>query len=59
MSKTLNNLTQQYNAANDRINDTIARLKTQFTALDLIVSKLNTTSDYLTAQFDTMNSTNK
>jgi flagellar hook-associated protein 2 len=59
VSKTLNNLTQQYNAANDRINDTIARLKTQFTALDLIVSKLNTTSDYLTAQFDTMNSTNK
>ncbi|NKG29976.1 flagellar filament capping protein FliD [Erwinia rhapontici] len=58
VSKTLNSLTQQYNAANTRVNDTIARLKTQFTALDLMVSKLNSTSDYLTAQFETTKSTN-
>ncbi|UDQ78543.1 flagellar filament capping protein FliD [Erwinia rhapontici] len=58
VSKTLNGLTQQYNKANDRINDTIARLKTQFTALDLMVSKLNSTSDYLTAQFETTKTTN-
>ncbi|MGR2854792.1 flagellar filament capping protein FliD [Erwinia sp. 1181_3] len=58
VSKTLNNLTKQYNAANERINDTIARLKTQFTALDLLVAKLNTTGDYLTAQFETTKSTN-
>lgn len=57
VSKTLNNLTKQYNAANERINDTIARLKTQFTALDLLVAKLNTTGDYLTAQFETTKST--
>lgn len=58
VSKTLNNLTEQYNAANTRINDTIARLKTQFTALDLMVSKLNSTSDYLTSQFETTKNTN-
>lgn len=59
VSKTLNNLTEQYNAANSRINDTISRLKTQFTALDLLVSKLNATNDYLTAQFEATNSNNK
>ncbi|WP_456309950.1 flagellar filament capping protein FliD [Serratia proteamaculans] len=59
VSKTLNNLTVQYNKISDRIDDTIARLKTQFTALDVMMSKLNNTSDYLTQQFATTNSTNK
>lgn len=56
VSKTLNNLTTQYNAASTRIDATIARYKTQFTALDVMISKLNNTSSYLTTQFDTSNS---
>ena len=44
---------------NTRINDLIARYKTQFTQLDLAVSKLNSTSDYLTQQFDSMTSSSK
>lgn len=56
VSKTLNNLTQKYNEASTRIDDTIARYKTQFTALDVMINKLNSTSSYLTSQFDTSSS---
>ncbi|MFK8258957.1 flagellar filament capping protein FliD [Erwinia sp. AnSW2-5] len=56
VSKTLNNLTEQYNKVSDNIDATIARLKTQFTALDVMMSKLNTTSSYLTTQFATSTS---
>ncbi len=56
VSKTLNNLTTQYNAASTRIDATIARYKTQFTALDVMMSKLNSTSSYLTSQFSTTSS---
>ncbi|MGF6562101.1 flagellar filament capping protein FliD [Erwinia aphidicola] len=59
VSKTLNNLTQQYNKVSDNIDATIARLKTQFTALDVTISKLNNTSSYLTSQFETSSSTTK
>lgn len=56
VSKTLNNLTTQYNAASTRIDATIARYKTQFTNLDVMISKLNSTSSYLTSQFETTSS---
>jgi len=56
VSKTLNDLTDQYNKVNDRITDTIARLKTQFTQLDVLMSSLNQTSSYLTQQFETSSS---
>ncbi|WP_455812876.1 flagellar filament capping protein FliD [Pseudomonas graminis] len=56
VSKTLNSLTDQYNKVSDRIDSTIARLKTQFTALDVMISKLNNTSSYLTTQFETSTS---
>ena len=59
VSKTLNNLTALYNTTSDRIDADIARYKTQFTQLDLAISKLNSTSTYLTQQFDTSNSSNK
>lgn len=56
VSKTLNNLTEQYNSVNDRINNTITRLKAQFTQLDVVMNSLNQTSSYLTQQFDTSSS---
>lgn len=59
VSKTLNNLTALYNATSDRIDADIARYKTQFTQLDLAISKLNSTSTYLTQQFDTSDSSKK
>lgn len=59
VSKTLNSLTDQYNKVSDRIDATITRLKTQFTALDVMISKLNSTSSYLTTQFETSTSSTK
>lgn len=59
VSKTLNNLTTLYNTTSDRIDADIARYKTQFTQLDLAISKLNSTSTYLTQQFDTSSSSSK
>jgi flagellar hook-associated protein 2 len=54
VTATLKTLTTQYNKVNDSINATIARYKTQFTALDVAIQKLNSTADYLTKQFDAM-----
>ncbi|PXW19139.1 flagellar filament capping protein FliD [Pantoea sp. JKS000250] len=59
VSKTLNNLTTLYNTTSDRIDADIARYKTQFTQLDLAISQLNSTSTYLTQQFDTSSSSSK
>ncbi|HEY2452030.1 MAG TPA: flagellar filament capping protein FliD [Scandinavium sp.] len=59
VSKTLNNLTKQYNDASARIDDLVARYKTQFTQLDVMMSSLNSTSSYLTQQFDTSSSSSK
>jgi len=56
VSKTLNTLTEQYNSTNTRINNLIARYKAQFTQLDVTMSSLNSTSDYLTQQFENMTS---
>lgn len=59
VSKTLNNLTDQYNAASDRIDTMMARYKAQFTQLDVLMNSLNSTSSYLTQQFDTSSSNSK
>ncbi|MFU2317654.1 flagellar filament capping protein FliD [Rahnella sp. PCH160] len=54
VNTTLKSLTTQYNSVNDSINTTIARYKTQFTALDVAIQKLNSTATYLTTQFEAM-----
>lgn len=59
ISKKLNQLTDQYNRASKNIDATIARYKTQFTNLDMMMSKLNNTSSYLTQQFDNMTKSDK
>ncbi|ORM62779.1 flagellar filament capping protein FliD [Pantoea rodasii] len=59
ISKKLNQLTDQYNTTSKRIDDKIARYKTQFTNLDKVVSVLNNTSTYLTQQFESTNSSKK
>ena len=52
VSKTLNKLTKDYNAASDIIDQKVARYKAQFTQLDVLMSSLNNTSSYLTQQFE-------
>jgi len=56
VSKTLNNLTDQYNAVNARINATEAQYKAQFTQLDVLMSSLNNTTNYLSQQFENTSS---
>ena len=58
VSKTLNNLTTQYNAASARIDTLVARYKAQFTQLDVMMNSLNSTSSYLTQQFESTSSKN-
>ncbi|WP_432700231.1 flagellar filament capping protein FliD [Kluyvera cryocrescens] len=55
VSKTLNKLTKDYNAASDLIDQKVARYKEQFTQLDVLMSSLNNTSSYLTQQFESTN----
>lgn len=57
INSILDGLSTQYDRVQDSIDATIARYKTQFTALDVLVSSLNSTADYLTQQFDAMNKT--
>ncbi|KHJ67534.1 flagellar capping protein [Pantoea rodasii] len=59
ISKKLNQLTDQYNTSSKRIDDKIARYKTQFTNLDKMVSVLNNTSTYLTQQFENISNSSK
>jgi len=56
VSKTLNKLTKDYNAASDIIDAKVARYKAQFTQLDVMMTSLNSTSSYLTQQFESTSS---
>ncbi|MBW9461018.1 flagellar filament capping protein FliD [Kluyvera sp. EC_51] len=56
VSKTLNKLTKDYNAASDLIDVKVARYKEQFTQLDVLMTSLNNTSSYLTQQFESTSS---
>jgi len=59
VNNTLKDLTEQYNKTNDRITTTIAMYKTKFTQLDVMMNSLNSTSSYLTQQFESMNQSSK
>ncbi|NDL62594.1 flagellar filament capping protein FliD [Acerihabitans arboris] len=48
----LDKLGDQYTQVQNSIDTVVARYKKQFTALDVLVASLNSTSDYLTQQFD-------
>ncbi|NBD01006.1 flagellar filament capping protein FliD [Atlantibacter hermannii] len=54
INATLKKLTKQYLATSDSIDATVARYKAQFTQLDTMMSKLNSTSTYLSQQFTAM-----
>ncbi|EIQ75076.1 flagellar hook-associated 2 domain protein [Shigella flexneri 1235-66] len=48
-------LTKQYLTVSNSIDEVVARYKAQFTQLDSMMSKLNSTSTYLGQQFSAMN----
>lgn len=54
INSTLKKLTKQYLATSDSIDATVARYKAQFTQLDSMMSKLNSTSSYISQQFTAM-----
>jgi flagellar hook-associated protein 2 len=58
ISQQLTDLSNQQTALNSRMDDLTARYQAQFTALDTLMSKLNSTSSYLTQQFAALNNTN-
>ena len=59
INATLDTLGKQYTTTSARADATVARYKAQFTQLDVMMSRMNKTSTYLTAQFDALNNSNK
>ena len=51
---TLSRLDDRYTRMQESIDATVARYRTQFASLDSLVSQMNSTSDYLTQQFDAL-----
>ena len=51
INKTLKTLGERYDAMEATIDATMARYKTQFTSLDVLVTKMTSTANYLTQQF--------
>lgn len=56
---TLKTLDTRYAAGQVSMEAKVARYRTQFTQLDVMMSKMNATTSYLTAQFDAMNASKK
>ncbi|WP_395300409.1 flagellar filament capping protein FliD [Enterobacter sp. ECC-175] len=51
INKTLKSLGERYDAMEAQIDATMARYKAQFTSLDVLVTKMTNTANYLTQQF--------
>ena len=59
LAQQLKDLKTQQSALDTRMASLTARYQAQFTALDTLMSKLNSTSSYLQQQFDALNNINK
>lgn len=59
MSATIKKLDSQYAVLQARIDARVEIYRKQFAALDIAVSSMNSTGDYLTAQFEAMNASKK
>ncbi len=55
LEDSIERLGERYTRTEENINDTIARYRTQFAELDSMIANMNSTSSYLTQQFDNMN----
>lgn len=58
LNTSIKNIGKQRDALNLRLQDTEARYRKQFSALDTLVSQLNTTGNYLTQQLASLSSSN-
>ena len=54
-SFVLDHLTSTNLRTEERIESTIARYREQFSKLDSMIAEMNSTSSYLTQQFDSLN----
>lgn len=59
VNATLKSLDTRYTAMSDSVQTKVDRYRAQFTQLDLVMSQMNSTSSYLTAQFNAMNANKK
>jgi flagellar hook-associated protein 2 len=59
LNSSIDSLQQTYDRTLERINATIDRYRIQFGQLDSLVAQMNSTSSYLTQQFDALNALNK
>ncbi|MBY4898497.1 flagellar filament capping protein FliD [Cupriavidus sp. AU9028] len=57
--RQLEDLEDQYEIEEARVEATIARYRAQFTALDALVAQMNSTSSYLSQQFEAMSNSGK
>ncbi|MCX2842518.1 flagellar filament capping protein FliD [Microbulbifer thermotolerans] len=54
LESSIERLQERYEDTEARIDSTIERYRTQFTQLDLLITQMNTTSTYLTQQFEAL-----
>lgn len=54
LNSTLKSLEKRYDQVNQSIDQTLDRYRTQFTQLDVLISSLDSMSNYLTTQFEMM-----
>jgi flagellar hook-associated protein 2 len=55
VTATIKELDQQYDAMKTRVDAKVEIYRAQFTQLDVLISSMNSTMSYLTAQFEAMN----
>ncbi|MCC4310047.1 flagellar filament capping protein FliD [Alcanivorax marinus] len=55
LESSIENLQAHYSRTEERINSTLDRYRKQFQQLDSIIAQMNSTSSYLTQQFDALN----
>jgi len=58
LNETIKTFTKQYDALESRLTDIEARYRKQFTALDVMIASMNSTSDFLTQQLEQIKNLN-
>ena len=59
VTSTIKKLDDQYDAMQVRVDATVDRYRKQFNQLDVLISSLNSTKNYLTQQFEAMSNSSK
>lgn len=54
LESSIETLQERYESAEARIDSTIERYRSQFTQLDILIAEMDTTSTYLTQQFEAL-----